>query len=83
MATVDIGPPPGDGSIERGPQAGRASQRGRGERIPMVGVGDRDERLGPLADALAEQLGDAPLGDDGPDVRAGRDDAGALLSATA
>ena len=41
-------------------------------------MGDRDQRLGALAQALSEELGDAPLGHDRADVGAGRDDAGAL-----
>ena len=41
-------------------------------------MGDRDEGLGPLAEALAEQLGDTPFGDDRPNVGAGGDDPGTL-----
>ena len=74
-----------------GPVGSAAASRGRPgsdqvvvrvagvELVAEVRVGDRDQRLGALAQALAEQLRDAPLGDDGPDVGARRDDAGALL----
>src|SRR5690606_38390293 len=40
---------------------------GRCELVPVVGVGDRDERLLALAHGQAPQAGDAVLGDD--DVR--------------
>ena len=54
----------------------RLASRRRSSRTS--GMGDRDQRLGPLPQAQPEQLGDAPLGHDRPDVGPRRDDAGAL-----
>ena len=42
----------------------------------MIGMSDADQGGGPLAKASSEQLGDAPLGHDGPDMGARRHDAG-------
>ena len=36
----------------------------RGQFVAMVGVGDRDQRPGALADRAATEFGDTPLGDD-------------------
>ncbi len=47
--------------------------------LPELRRGDVDERLHPLADRLAVQIGHAVLGDDVVDVVAGRDHARALL----
>lgn len=49
------------------------------ELVAEVRVGDRDEGLGALTRAHPEQLGDAPLGDHRADMRASRDDPGALF----
>ena len=64
-------------ALPRSDQAALACRGG--ELLAVVGMGDADERLRPLAERLAEQLGDAPFGDDGPHVAAGGDDAGARL----
>lgn len=44
--------------------------------VAVVRMGDLDQCLRSLADALAERRGDVPLGDDRPDVGAGCHDAG-------
>ena len=42
----------------------------------MIGMGDVDQGGGPFAKASSEQLGDAPLGHDRPDMGARCHDAG-------
>lgn len=46
----------------------------------MVRVGDLDQGVGPLPQVLAEQEGDAVLGDDVVDVGPGRHDSAACAS---
>ncbi len=48
--------------------------------FPVVRVGDLDQGVGPLPQVLAEQEGDAVLGDDVVDVGPGRHDSAACAS---
>lgn len=49
------------------------------ERLTVVGVGNVDEGVSALPDALSEERGNAVLGDDVVSVCPGGDHAGALL----
>ena len=72
------------GSRRRPVGSSRALQSRSGPKlVAEVRVRDRDERLGPFAQAASEELGHAVLGHDGPDVRARRDDAGPFRRASA